>query len=178
MIRILLVSICLTLAFLTYSQDFRRLLVTVDAGIALPGFSVGVEPAVRLSDKLTLGAKIERSWVFAQADDFHEASSGAVFPVAGYLKYYLNKNPKERVYVGAGAGRYIVEFGRYDYHEFGSFFRVGREARHFSMNLDYNIVGAVDHKGGPSWEFVYANNNYITFRLGIMIGGGYKYKEN
>ncbi len=60
----------------------------------------------------------------------------------------------------------------------GAFIRTGLEILHFRLSIEYNIVPSsyvtAVAVGGESLGTVVYKNNYISFKMGVMIGGGKK----
>ena len=141
------------------------------------GLNVGIEPAFRVTDMFTVGIKVEQSLEMISAEDYHELWVGFIASYSGNLRFYCKRNTPYRSYIGFGAGYYLIDFhsGSNSIQKFGFYPRFGIDTDHFNINIDFNIVGEVDHPSPqPSWETGLKNSNHITVRFGIMIGGGLK----
>ncbi len=109
--------------------------------------------------------------------DFDIATSGSYTLNA---QYYFNNN-SFRPFVGAGFGLYSIKAATFeddgeafvagkDESKIGFYPRVGFDAGHFQLSIDYNLVGASKIEGEDG-KF---KNSYIGVRLGAFFGGGRK----
>lgn len=187
----IVLSVLLVTASIGYAQDFKPFKVGVGLGYAVPGAGEGagagllmyLEPAYRATDFVSVGLRIE-SAAFARgvegvgANDVKgDASSQVSYTLNG--QYYFNDN-YVRPFVGAGLGLFSLAAVKFNTAgsdpdandvgaetRFGFYPRVGLDAGHFNLTLDYNIVPPTDVPGGGE-----VKNNYFAIRAGVSIGGG------
>lgn len=191
--------LCLVLlvAVAANAQEFKKFRVGVGAGYAKAGGQGGgggvlftVEPGYRVMDALLVNLRWESAAVIRGTVD----DTGADFDVAGIGSYTLNgqyflSNNNFRPFVGVGFGMFNLAAVKVEANssgsagtaassetKFGVYPRLGFDFRHFTVNIDYNIVpntkATVSTGTGTSTaEF---KNSYIGFRLGGYFGGGRK----
>ena len=174
-----------------YAREYKSFKVGVGIGYAVPGTGEGagggfigyLEPAYRATDQVLVGLRLEGAFMtralegVANSDVSGEASSLASFTLNA--QYYFNNN-EVRPFVGAGVGLFsmaAVEFntaaGTPEADEigaetrFGFYPRIGIDAGHFNLTLDYNVVPPTDVPGGGE-----VKNDYLGIRVGVSIGGG------
>jgi hypothetical protein len=186
-------------AVATHAQDnFKKFRVGVGTGYAMPsgdGASGGVlffmEPGYRINDAIIVNLRMEfaamaRGIEGADDGDFDVTTSGSYTLNA---QYYL-KPDGFRPFVGAGFGTYACKGAKVsgdggsisasDANKIGFYPRIGFDAGHFQLSLDYNIVGATkdevtfDFDGVEITEKTEQKNSYFGIRLGVTIGGGAK----
>lgn len=173
-------------------RTFRPFKVGLGVGYAVPGAGEGagggaliyLEPAYRASDEVLVGLRLESAIIargvegVGNNDVSGDASSNVSYTLNG--QYYFS-NEKVRPFVGAGVGLFslaAVEFNTANSTEpdaneigaetrFGFYPRIGVDAGHFNLTLDYNIVPSTDVPGGGE-----VRNNYLGIRLGFSLGGG------
>ncbi len=174
-------------SFSSYSQTYKPFQLYVGFGYAVPsgggGVLIDVEPAYRISDQMAVGLRIE-SAAMAKKVLTTQATSSAVVSYTVNGRYYLGEGTGFRPYVGLGLGMYSLGNVGFDVNggnttggvdvgsKFGFYPRIGFDAGHFNMNLDYNIVGKStldDGNGGTAAE---VKNTYIGIRLGFFLFGG------
>lgn len=187
------------------AQEFKKFRVGLGGGYAMPsgdGASGGVlfffEPGYRVSDVILVNLRMEFA---AMARGLEGADGSADFDVSTSGSYTLNgqyyfSNNGFRPFVGVGFGTYSckgasfsadlgggndITFGASDATKFGFYPRVGFDAGHFQLSLDYNIVGATketiagfDEDGDPENFEIEQKNSYLGIRFGVTIGGGRK----
>ena len=175
------------------AQEFKKFRVGIGTGYAIPsgsgskgGVLLYVEPGYRITDQLLVNLRMEIA-VMARgtAEDLSTAETIDVSASGSYTangQYYL-KPSGFRPFVGAGLGIYSIAAAAVTADEasvggsqakFGFYPRVGFDAGHFQLSIDYNIVGKTtveDILNGGNTEF---KNNYIGIRIGAYIGGGKK----
>lgn len=188
----LLVTLLVVFTVAANAQEYKKFKVGVGAGFALPGGSgakggvlFGIEPAYRLTDNIAIGLRWEAAAVVRGASE--TISSDVDLEVAGISSYTLNGNyyfmeGNFRPFVGAGLGIYSLAAVDYSVDgsstqeaveagsKFGFYPRVGFDAGHFTLNIDFNLIPQSDIAGAD----VAITNNYIGFRLGGYFGGGRK----
>jgi len=183
--KVLLSALILGSAFISNAQStvFKPFKVDLALGYAVPGGSgakggvlFAVEPKYAVNNNITLGLRMEGA-VMARAatSSTGEEFVGDVKASGSYLAtgdYYFNTN-SFRPFAGIGVGLFsnaAVSVDTYNgtaeevasSNKFGATPRVGFEAGHFRMAIEYNIVG----KTGS------INNNYLGIKIGAFIGGG------
>lgn len=186
--KIVLGALILGSAFISSAQStvFKPFKVDLALGYAMPGGSgskagvlFAVEPKYAINDNIALGLRMEAA-VMARANvnsanDQFDADVKASGSYVATGDYYFNTN-SFRPFAGVGAGLYTIAAAYGDSNgevvelaasnKFGAMPRVGFEAGHFRMAVEYNIVG----KSGS------INNNYLGIKIGAFIGGGRKTK--
>lgn len=191
----MLFALCLLFAVGANAQEFKKFKVGLGGGYAIPGGNgakAGVlfylEPAYRIQDNLQVGLRME--WAVI-ARGYSEDIGSADFDVSALGSYTLNgqyyfNNNSFRPFVGAGFGMYSIkaakldvsdandpdagDLGLSDETKFGFYPRVGFDAGHFTLSIDYNLVGATEIEGADGK----IKNSYIGIRLGGFFGGGRK----
>ena len=163
-----------------------------------------VEPSYRISDAIALGLKLEWALMFRATtltqNGQNYAGSGSIAAAGSYTvngQYYF-MNGGFRPFVGVGLGLYSLASANVSFAgngnnntsttseeasggtKFGFYPRVGFDAGHFTLNLEYNIVPAstsnvkVDNNGVITTGTSETKNNYLGVRVGFFIGGGRK----
>lgn len=182
--RVLLSALILGSAFVSNAQStvFKPFKVDLALGYARPGGSgakggvlFAVEPKYAINDNIALGLRMEAA-VMARANvngaanqfDADVKASGSYVLTSDY---YFNTN-SFRPFAGLGTGLYTIAaaYGNSNgevvevaaSNKLGAMPRIGFEAGHFRMAVEYNIVG----KSGS------INNNYLGIKIGAFIGGG------
>ena len=195
-VLILAVSLFASHAYAQYDQDYTReykeFRVGVGIGYAAPGAGEGagggflayLEPAYRATDQVMIGLRLEGAFLVRGVEGItNDDVEGDATSVASYTlntHYYFNNN-NVRPFVGAGIGLYSLAAAKFDTRNnndpglndigaetrFGFYPKIGIDARHFTMTLDYNIIPPTDVPGGGE-----VKNSYFGIRAGISIGGG------
>lgn len=175
-----------------YAREYKEFRVGLGIGYATPGAGEGagggflayLEPAYRATDQVMIGLRLEGAFVargiegISNNDVEGDASSIASYTLNSH--YYFNNN-KVRPFVGAGVGLYSLAAAKFDTRQngdpdldeigaetrFGFYPKIGIDAGHFTMTLDYNIIPPTDVPGGGE-----VKNSYLGIRAGISIGGG------
>jgi outer membrane protein W len=189
---IILVSIFLTAVVTLHAQDYKKFRVGLGIGYAMAGGSgakggvlATIEPGYRVQDNILLGLRLESAVITrGLSEDFGDAISIDVAGIGSYTvngQYYFNNN-NFRPFFGLGLGLYSLaaikvdvnfegetESGEVDGEsKFGFYPRVGFDAGHFTMALDYNLIPTTKLEGSDV-EF---KNSYLGIRAGFFIGGG------
>ncbi|HZY79739.1 MAG TPA: outer membrane beta-barrel protein [Cyclobacteriaceae bacterium] len=192
------------------AQSFKAFRVGLGVGYASPagegtkaGLLIYLEPSYRLTDAIVVGLKAEGA-VMARAARVTQngqttTAKGTVSAAGSYTlngQYYL-MNGGFRPFVGAGFGIYSLgsisgtassdgtsssSSGEVSTSsaKFGFYPRVGFDAGHFTMNVEYNIIGKstnsyqVNSNGTITNATSESKNNYLGIRIGFFIGGGRK----
>jgi hypothetical protein len=170
-----------------HAQEFKKFKVGVGVGYARAsgkgakgGVLATLEPAYRISDIIQVGLRIESAVVVrGGADDYGLDLEGAAIGSYSLNGQYYFSNESFRPFVGAGLGMYSLAALKLEESgaigeiaasegKFGFYPRVGFDAGHFTLSLDYNFIPATKVDGA---EF---KNSYLGFRIGGFFGGGRK----
>jgi outer membrane protein W len=177
-----------TLITSAQSIDYRPFRFGLGTGFALPagdnaqgGILFYAEPSFRISDAIALGLRAELAAMALGTIDNTNVDLDVAW-VASYTlngQYYLSYR-KFRPFVGGGLGIYSLASSHFDSNngssqgtdvisagsKFGFYPRVGFDAGHFTMNVEYNVVSKTRT---PNLTI---NNNYLAIKIGFFIGGG------
>lgn len=189
----LLFALCLLVTVGANAQEFKKFKVGVGAGYAMPGGEGAkggllwtLEPSYRVSDALAIGLRIEGAiLVRGFSEKIDEDAEFDIAAISSYTvngNYYLNNN-NFRPFVGAGLGIYSlaavsmegdanggdVELSESE-SKFGFYPRIGFDAGHFTIALEYNMIPSTKVEGIDG-EF---KNSYLGIRIGGFFGGGRK----
>jgi outer membrane protein W len=195
-----ILALCVIGAVAVQAQDYKKFRVGVGGGAAIPsgdGSKGGVlfyfEPGYRLTDDLIVNLRVEAAIMArgsasssGDAADF-DVSTNSSYTVNG--QYYFKKG-NFRPFAGVGFGIYkysalefdsddaneAVNFSGTDESKFGFYPRVGFDFRHFTLSIDYNIVGKSTAKATFDGTTVSGDikNSYLGIRIGGYFGGGKK----
>jgi hypothetical protein len=190
--------LCLILlaAAVTQAQEFKKFRVGLGGGYAMPsgtgskaGGLIYVEPGYRLMDQLLVGARFEfAGMIRGYSEDVSTSNLDISFSGSESLfaQYYFSNN-NFRPFVGAGLGIFGIvngtvssssgggdTFAAVDDTKFGFFPRIGFDTRHFTLSLDFNIIGASKVKSLTTTNEIETKNSYIGIRFGGFFGGGRK----
>ena len=170
------------------AQEYKPFRVGVGLGYANPGgegakggILAYLEPGYRVNDMILANLRIEGAVVargFADADAGGASIDMDVAAIASYTlngQYYFSNN-NFRPFAGLGLGIFslaaqeiTVESDQGDVtakiaaeSKFGFYPRIGFDAGHFTLSLDYNII--------PETNGI--KNNYLGIRFGGFFGGG------
>lgn len=179
-------------AFAAQAQEFKKFKVGVGGGYAVTsgtgakgGVLLYLEPAYRIQDQLLVGLRLEAAgMVRGYAEAVETASISASFSGSqGIFGQYYFGNETFRPFVGFGLGLNKVTTAAANFNgeafvgvqesKLGFFPRVGFDAGHFTLSIDYNLVGASTLTGTSGGELK-TKNNYIGIRFGGFFGGGRK----
>jgi outer membrane protein X len=203
---VMIIAIASASAFAQDFRPFRVGLGTGFASPAGDGAKGGVlfylEPSYRINNAIALGLRLEtavmlRGTTYSTAGSTSTAS-GSVSASGSYTvngQYYLSNN-KFRPFVGLGLGAYQLASASFTATssggssssntsdavsggtKFGFYPRIGFDAGHFTMNLEYNIIGKSTNSftytsnTGPIVGKSETKNNYLGIKIGFFIGGG------
>ncbi|MDJ1472004.1 hypothetical protein QNI19_07580 [Cytophagaceae bacterium DM2B3-1] len=162
------------------SETYKLFKVDVGAGYGF-GKAKGVlfyaEPKFNLHDNFAAGLRFEGAILgnVSGNDQYASADISAIGSYALTGDYYVGTNGF-RPFGGLGVGLFNMGSVSVDSEttevpemnvgtKFGVVPRIGFEAGHFRMGLEYNLI-----TGQPS-DF---NRNYFSLKLGAVIGGGKK----
>jgi len=168
------------------------------------GVLLYLEPSYRVTDAIAVGLKAEAAIMFRGTTITQNgqsyAGSGSVSGAGSYTLngiYYFTPSGF-RPYAGVGLGIYSIASASVSFagngntqtssqsetvsggSKFGFYPRVGFDAGHFTMNIEYNIVPAststltVTSGGAVTTAKTETKNNYLGIRIGFFIGGGKK----
>lgn len=200
--KTLLVSVFLLSLFLVHAQNGDRVFnpwkVDVSLGGAIPqgpgakgGGLFVVEPKYAVIDQFWVGLRVETA-VMARSYQFSDGSSSStnVSASGSYLAtgdyYFTTEN--FRPFIGVGAGIYRLASVSIDENgnnngeiaagvKFGGMARVGFEAGHFRLGIEYNLLPntrlqVTDYtSSSPNLLNTTYKNNYLGIKLGIVFGG-------
>ena len=183
-------------AVAVHAQEFKKFRVGTGLGYAMPGGSGAgggilwaLEPGYRVNDQILAQLRIEGALIVRGTVDETSAS----FDIAGISSYTVNgqyylMDGNFRPYVGLGIGMFSIAAASVSGSssgggvsetagtKFGFYPRLGFDAGHFTLNLDYNFVPnteAVITSGTTSTTTEF-KNSYIGIRVGGYFGGGRK----
>jgi outer membrane protein W len=176
----------------TSTREFRPFKVNVGVGYAVPGKGTGagggvlffVEPMYRAGDMVAIGLRLESAVLVrgvkgVDNDDVKgDANSNLSYTLN--TQYYFNKN-NVRPFIGIGGGLYSLAAMKFNTASssdpgaddvgaatvFGFYPRIGVDAGHFNLTLDYNFIPKSNVPGGGQ-----VVNSYLGIRAGVAIGGG------
>jgi outer membrane protein W len=170
------------------AQELKTFRVGVGAGYAKPGGAGSgggvlftIEPGYRITDQILVNLRWESAAVVRGTVN----DTGADLSVAGIGSYTLNgqyylSDNSFRPFVGLGFGMYKLaavsvsgsstggSTAAAAESKIGFYPRIGFDAKHFTLNLDYNFI---PNTTAGAYEF---KNSYIGIRLGGYFGGGRK----
>jgi hypothetical protein len=184
-----------------YDQELFRIYkpfrVGVGIGYAVPGAGKGagggllmyLEPGYRATDQVIIGLRLEGAFMVRGVQGVSNRDvSGDVSSIASYslnAQYYFN-NEQVRPYIGAGFGLFSMTAVKFNpatgtpaadevgaETRFGFYPRIGIDAGHFTLSLDYNVVPPTDVPDGGE-----VKNNFLGIRVGVSIGGGKTHAAN
>jgi outer membrane protein W len=174
------------------TREFRPFKVNVGVGYAVPGKGTGagggvlffVEPAYRAGDQVAIGLRLESAimvrGVKGVDDDDVKGDANSNMSYTLNTQYYFTKN-NVRPFIGIGGGLYSLAAMKFNTASnndpgandvgaetvFGFYPRIGLDAGHFNLTLDYNFIPKSKVPGGAQ-----VVNSYLGIRAGIAIGGG------
>ena len=175
-----------------YAREYKEFKVGVGIGYAAPGTGEGagggflayLEPAYRATDQVLVGLRLEGAFMVRGIEGVTNRDiSGDATSVASYTlngQYYFNNN-NVRPFVGAGVGLYSLAAAKFNTASntdpgldevgaetrFGFYPKIGIDAGHFTLTVDYNVLPPTDVPGGGE-----VKNSYLGIRAGVSIGGG------
>lgn len=177
-------------AFAAKAQEFKQFRVGLGGGYAMtsgtgakPGVLLYLEPAYRVQDQLLVGLRIEAAAVVRGYDANVETGSvsASLSGSHGLFGQYYFSNETFRPFLGLGLGLNKIAtaaanlngeaFAGISETKLGFFPRVGFDAGHFTLSIDYNLIGASTLTGSSGTELK-TKNNYVGIRFGGFIGGG------
>lgn len=168
------------------AQEYKAFRVGVGLGYANAsgkgakgGLLWALEPGYRVNDQILANLRIEGA-IVARGSATETEASLDVAALGSYTlngQYYFNNN-NLRPFVGVGLGMYSLAAASMEVNsggtvsqqvvasanKIGFYPRVGFDAGHFTLCLDYNIVPETDG----------IKNSYLGIRIGGFFGGGRK----
>jgi hypothetical protein len=197
------VFLVLLTAMAVRAQEFKKFRWNLGMGYAIPGGDgakggviIHSEPAYRITDQILVGLRMEFAGMARGYSDGTTAKGNVSFAGSYALtgQYYLSDN-KFRPFVGLGIGTFTLASvsgvatadNQYYYagvatKKLGFFPRVGFDAGHFNLSLEYNLIGKTKLEGYSSTTHTISSsapkidqkNGYIGVKFGVFIGGGRK----
>jgi len=184
MTKQLLLLFFVLLATPLYSQEYKklRLQVGVGHGTVEPNYSssersgivvIYAEPSYRITQRIALGIRLEGGGSLI----------GGNFAIASYGlngQYYFS-DKRFRPFCGLGVGHFHPMSTLDYYYGFASrnekwvigfYPRAGFDFGHLTALLEANLVSSFPTISSPINSSVYGN--YISFKIGVNIGGGRK----
>jgi hypothetical protein len=183
--NLLVLSLALIITASAYAQDYKKFRVGVGLGYAgagghgaKGGVLVDLEPGYRINDQILVNFRYESAAIVRGTTEDYGDIDLDIAAIGSYSlngQYYLNNNGF-RPYVGLGLGLFSMAAVKVDgvsgdvsaaANKFGVYPRIGFDAGHFTLNIDYNILP--NTKGAEGSEF---KNSYFGIRIGGYFGGG------
>jgi hypothetical protein len=151
-----LTLLLILLATVSHAQEFKKLKAAVGLGVGYKPSSgdfgmviINFEPAYRVSDRTAVGVRIQNGFGPARS----------IFSYSAFGQHYFSNN-HFRPLIGLGIGGYT--YSGLKEGNFGVYPRIGFDFRHLTFITDFDIVGGA------------INSNFLTFKIGVSIGGGRK----
>ena len=167
----ILLLLCLILNSVINAKDYRKVKIGLGVGYTAsgPAYAYGrsrngllitLEPAFNVDEKLSIGMRLELA-AFGSGN-IDNIDGGISYTLNG--QYYLSDDHGFRPFMGVGFGIY-----NFDTHEdkIGVYPRLGFDAGHFNMAVEYNFIEAYNKGNG-------SNDSYFGIRIGVFFGGGKK----
>lgn len=186
----LLFTFFIAMVVSVHAQEFKAFKVTLGLGYASAsgnGASGGIlayaEPAYRLKDEIQLGLRFEGAWIVrgvsGNADNVSFDVAGISSTTVNGQYYFMSGG--FRPFAGVGIGLFSLASVSIDTDgnntnssvaasssKFGAYPRIGFDAGHFVLTIDYNILPNTET---DTYTF---KNSYLAIRAGVAIGGGRK----
>lgn len=178
---------------MSYGQEYKKLRVGIGLGLASglqvystrstsSGIAIYLEPSFRLKDNISIGFRLEGVTDLAKEIGSYGLNA----------QYYFSKK-KLRPFAGLGLSLCHSGFSQDPFYGYSSrneettlgfYPRVGFDYGHFSLIIDLNIFKKANatiyppaSSGLNQMEYTdQINNNYLSIKAGIFIGGGRKKK--
>jgi len=177
----------------TTDREFVPFKVGLGVGWAVPGQTNGggggvllyVEPMYRASDMVAIGLKFESAIITRSVSSLNN-NNDVKGDATANMSYTLNaqfyfSHENIRPFIGAGAGAYSLAATTFNTASngnditsnvagqtvFGFYPRIGLDAGHFNLTIDYNFIPKSSVAGGGD-----VTNNYLGIHAGMSIGGG------
>ena len=175
-----------------YDREFKPFKVGVGTGFAVPGTGEGagggfllyLEPAYRATDQVLVGLRLEGAFIVRGIKGVANRDiSGDATSIASYTlnsQFYFNNN-RVRPFIGAGIGLFSMAAAKFNTAandpgaddvgaetRFGFYPRLGLDASHFNLTLEYNVIPPTDVPTGGE-----VKNSFLGIKAGFSIGGGY-----
>jgi hypothetical protein len=188
------VVLILLAAVAVNAQEYKKFRVGTGIGYAMPGgegsgggILWALEPGYRVNDKILANFRYEAAAIIRGTVDATSAS----FDIAGIGSYTVNgqyylMDGGFRPYVGLGLGMFSIAAASVEGNssggsvsetagtKFGFYPRLGFDARHFTINIDYNFIPNTEATitSGTTSTTTEFKNSYIGIRVGGFFGGG------
>jgi hypothetical protein len=168
---------------------------SLSAGTSI-GFCLSLEPRYAINDVLHVGLRFEGAAIVKGFYDISSSSqniSSSASGISSYLAtgdYYFTTN-RFRPYAGAGLGIYDIASAAIDIKDvnqnadyslavaslskFGGMLRTGVEFGHGRLEIAYNMIPKTTIQSDQNTTVV-IKQSYLSFKLGVAIGGG-RYKK-
>lgn len=184
------------IAFTTHAQEFKKFKGGIGLGYASAfgdGASGGVlfylEPAYRVSDQLAVGLRLESALIVRGITNYNSSTADLdISAIGSYTvngQYYFSNNTF-RPFAGLGFGLYSLAAisvedagnngGTVEAIEaaskFGFYTRVGFDAGHFTLQLEYNLIPK--STSTVNNVEIESQNSYLAIKAGFFFGGGKK----
>ncbi len=174
------------------AQEYKKFRVGLGGGYAVAsgtgakgGVLLYLEPGYRVNDQILVGVRFELAAIVrGYAEDVETSSvSASLGGAEGIFGQYYLMSGTFRPFVGVGLGVNKIAtaaanfdgeaFAALDESKFGFFPRIGFDASHFTLSLDFNLIGASTLTGTNGTELK-TKNGYVGVRFGGFFGGGRK----
>jgi hypothetical protein len=190
----MLFALVMLISVAANAQEFKKFRWNLGLGYAIPsgtgakgGVLVHSEPGYRVSDQLLVGLRMEFAGMVRGYSEGIESDIDVSFAGSYALtgQYYFNNNGF-RPFVGAGVGIFSLAsvsalttedgdvYAGASGSKIGFFPRVGFDAGHFNLALEYNLVGNSKLESLSGAESITSKNSYMSIKFGVFIGGGRK----
>jgi hypothetical protein len=171
--KFVILFLLLAYSHMSLSQKYKRLRAGLGLGVT-NGFIAYFEPSFRITDKISVGYRSEGGvFFFSGFETYQMASKG------GVIQYYFEVEDV-RIFIGLGLASYKCSpsnYSRADDPTFGFFPRIGYDAGHLTLCIDYNLINDFKVSTYAPHSFSsteMSNRNYLSIKIGMTIGGGRK----
>ncbi len=176
-------AICVLSVSISKAQDYKKFKIGTGFLYAVPtgegaggGIGFYVEPKLNLNNNFDAGLLIESALMVQSIEGLESSISGVTsYSLTGD---YMMGTGKFRPFVGTGLGMYNLgslevtmdgDEGEITGGSLGTKFgfspRIGFNASHFQLQLQYHIITGQED---------YINKNYLGIKIGVEFGGGKK----
>ncbi|WP_224999849.1 hypothetical protein [Cesiribacter sp. SM1] len=176
----------------SYAQEYKPFKIGVGLGYAIPGgegagggILIYGEPMYRINDAIAVGLRLESALVVRGLSSTEDSYSGDIAGISSYTlsgQYYFS-NGGFRPLAGLGLGLYSLsavtlestgDSGAGASTTFGFYPRVGFDAGHFNLLLEYNLIPATELESTSGADPIKVKNSYFAIKAGVSILGGRK----
>ncbi len=167
------------------------------------GILIGIEPKYDISSNSTIGLRLAGAIISGRYVKFENESifvlddgilpSYETYSIAATFDKYFNKNKGKFIpFIGGGIGFYklsnqddittiddpIMSFSNIEIKgKVGFLIRSGFEFKKLRLDIEYNIIPKSDLKIQEGETIGTVNDSYFGISLGIILGGGKKWKQ-